>query len=473
MFVIGSKTVQTQGSNTDRRLILFTRYPEPGRTKTRLIPALGAEGAADLQQRMSEALVARMREFAADCPVSLEIRYDGGSQQAMESWLPGIPCLPQGDGNLGHRLARAFAQAFAQGAKQVVAIGADCPDLTPAHFAQAFAALDTEALALGPAMDGGYYLIGLNRPAPALFAQIPWGSGEVLSATLKQAQALALTPLLLKPLADVDRPEDLHRLDNHADTTPADSCEISIIIPTLNEEACIGQTLAGFREQPGVEVIVADGGSRDQTAAIAAAAGARVITAPAGRGAQQNAGARVAKGRTLLFLHADTRLPMGFAAHIRTALDQPGVVAGAFRLAVAAKGCRFRLLEYGANWRAARLGLPYGDQALFLPAARFKAMNGFREIALLEDLDLVLRLRKMGRLALIAAPALTSARRWQSLGVARATLINQLILLAFFCGLNPDRLAIWYRRSRNGNGRIFGKQKAAQVMTPNKGKQNP
>ena len=192
------------------RLILFTRYPEPGRTKTRLIPALGAQGAATLQRRMSEAIVARMTEFAANHPVHLEIRYAGGNQQAMEAWLSSdIPCRDQGEGDLGSRLHGAFVQAFAQGNRQVVVIGADCPDLTPALLAQAFTALDTQDLVLGPAMDGGYYLMGLNQTAPALFAEIPWGSGEVLAATLKQAQAMHLSTHLLEPLADVDRPEDL------------------------------------------------------------------------------------------------------------------------------------------------------------------------------------------------------------------------------------------------------------------------
>ncbi len=192
------------------RLILFTRYPRPGRTKTRLIPALGAQGAAALQQRMSEAIIAQMAQFAAQYPVNLEIRYADGNQQAVEAWLSSdIPCLDQGEGDLGDRLRRAFAQAFSQGSRQVVVIGADCPHLTPALFAQAFAALESRELVLGPAMDGGYYLIGLNRLAPALFAEIPWGSEEVLAATLKQAQDLNLSTHLLEPLADVDRPEDL------------------------------------------------------------------------------------------------------------------------------------------------------------------------------------------------------------------------------------------------------------------------
>ncbi|MDG4475284.1 TIGR04282 family arsenosugar biosynthesis glycosyltransferase [Thiovibrio frasassiensis] len=206
-------------NNSQARLILFTRYPEPGRTKTRLIPALGPQGAAALQRRMSETIVARMAEFASQYPISAEIRYADGNQQAMEGWLAksSIPCLDQGGGNLGDRLQRAFSQAFAQGAQRVVVIGADCPSLTPALFARAFTALKNQDLVLGPARDGGYYLLGLNRPAPALFQDIPWGSGEVLAATMKQAQTLNLSTHTLETLADVDRPEDLRHFDHHPD----------------------------------------------------------------------------------------------------------------------------------------------------------------------------------------------------------------------------------------------------------------
>lgn len=239
--------------------------------------------------------------------------------------------------------------------------------------------------------------------------------------------------------------------------TDRKTCDISIIIPTLNEASYIGQTLAGLAGQPGVEVIVTDGGSQDQTVALATLAGARVITAVAGRGSQQNAGARAAQGRILLFLHADTLLPQGFAEQVCETLARPGIVAGAFRLAIGATGWRFRVLEHCANWRGAWFGLPYGDQALFLPAARLQTMGGFRELVLLEDLELVRRLRKMGRIALLATPALTSPRRWQRLGVVRTTLVNQLILLGFFCGLSPERLGRWYGKVREGKGGFSGK----------------
>lgn len=240
-------------------------------------------------------------------------------------------------------------------------------------------------------------------------------------------------------------------------STDRKTCEISIIIPTLNEAACIGKTVTSLVNTPGVEVIVVDGGSRDQTATEASGAGATVITSPLGRGNQQNLGANAATGQVLLFLHADTRLPEDFVVHVLRALAQPDVVAGAFRFAVDATGWRFRLLEQCTNWRAARFSLPYGDQALFVPAARFRAMGGFREFPLLEDVELVLRLKKTGRIALVKTAALTSPRRWQHLGLVHTTVLNQLILLGFYCGIHPERLARWYGRRGKGNGRFFGK----------------
>ncbi len=225
-------------------------------------------------------------------------------------------------------------------------------------------------------------------------------------------------------------------------------CDISVIIPSLNEETEISAAVRQAAGRPGIEVLVVDGGSSDRTVALAEAAGATVLQATAGRGHQLNAGARAARGRILLFLHADTRLPEAFPGLIEQALRQPDLAAGAFRFAVAAPGWRFRLLERLVNWRARAFSLPYGDQALFLSAERFQAVGGFAEIPLLEDLALVRRLRGLGRITLLSAPARTSPRRWLRLGLLRVTLRNQLILLGYLLGVDPGRLARWYGKHR-------------------------
>ncbi len=222
---------------------------------------------------------------------------------------------------------------------------------------------------------------------------------------------------------------------------------LSIIIPTLDEAGFIAGTLASIPKGAGLEVIVVDGGSRDDTPAIAQSLGALVLSSSPGRARQMNLGAATSKGDILLFLHADTRLPESFSELIRRSFGMARVVAGAFRLELAPpiKGSAF--IERMANLRAEKLKLPYGDQAIFVSAKIFKELGGYNEIPLLEDVDLVRRLRKVGRLAVVPVPVVTSSRRWQKLGVWRTTWINQLILIGFFLGIPPRILARWYYRT--------------------------
>jgi len=192
-------------------LAIFSRYPEAGRTKTRLIPALGAVGAAQLQRQMTERVLARARSLQQRQPgLVVELLFTGGSVAQMQAWLgPAVALQPQSEGDLGARLTAAFASAFARGFRRAIAIGTDCPDLDSALLLQAFAALADADLALGPALDGGYYLIGLRQLVPELFQGLDWGSERVLAQTLARAQAQGLASASLPPLGDVDRPEDL------------------------------------------------------------------------------------------------------------------------------------------------------------------------------------------------------------------------------------------------------------------------
>lgn len=202
--------------NAAGHLILFTRFPQAGATKTRLIPAIGAEGAALLQQRMTEATFATLTATGAATGATLEVRCQGGDEAALRRWLPGAASYAdQGAGDLGAKLGRAFAAAFAHGRQPIVAVGADCPALSPAHLCAALAALANHDLVIGPATDGGYYLIGLNRPHLDLFANIPWGTTTVLRETLARADTLRCNHLLLETLSDVDCPADLAHLGHH------------------------------------------------------------------------------------------------------------------------------------------------------------------------------------------------------------------------------------------------------------------
>jgi len=165
-----------------------------------------------------------------------------------------------------------------------------------------------------------------------------------------------------------------------------------------------------------------------------------------GRASQMNAGARIARGETLLFLHADTRLPPGFAGEVRRTLDLPGIAAGAFSLRIDGPGWGMRWVERAANWRSRILQLPYGDQGFFLKAELFRSLGGFPELPLMEDLEMARRVRRRGRIAISPLAVVTSGRRWERVGVVRATLLNQLFLLAYLAGMPPRRIAQWYYR---------------------------
>jgi rSAM/selenodomain-associated transferase 2/rSAM/selenodomain-associated transferase 1 len=433
------------------RLILFTRYPEPGRAKTRLISALGEEGAAELHHWMTVRTLAQARRFLAQKAVSSEVRFDGGTQTLMREWLgPDLAYQPQGEGDLGRRMARAFEEAFTAGIQEVVIVGTDCPGLTARDMEVAFNEVQCKDLVLGPAADGGYYLIGLGREIaseaiPQLFSGIAWGTGEVLSKTMKVAEGLGLSVALLEPLADVDRPEDLSLWEEkEAGIFPPG--RISIVIPTLNEAGSIEATLREAERGCNLEIIVADGQSQDETQEKARARGAIVLTTRTGRASQMNAGAALATGDILLFLHADTRLPPGFDGHIRQALAQPSTVGGAFELSIDAPSPSLRRIERLANWRSRRLHLPYGDQAIFMRADVFWGLSGFPDMAIMEDFEMVRKLGQRGKIAIVPEPVVTSGRRWLVLGVGRTTLINQMVIAAYLLGVSPSRIARWYRR---------------------------
>lgn len=194
-------------------LIVFTRFPQPGQTKTRLIPALGAARAAELQKTMADYTFAQCCELANRRGLSVAVHYEGGDERAVRRWIPSsMICLPQSKGSLGERLAHSFASSFTAGMEHVIIVGSDCPFLTPKILANGFDLLQNHDLVLGPAYDGGYYLIGLRKVDYLLWANIDWGTDKVLHQTIEIARKRGMTLALLPTLADIDRPEDLPNL---------------------------------------------------------------------------------------------------------------------------------------------------------------------------------------------------------------------------------------------------------------------
>ncbi len=215
----------------------------------------------------------------------------------------------------------------------------------------------------------------------------------------------------------------------------------SVIIPALNEENCLGETLRRLREEQPSEVLVVDGGSTDATPAIAAK-GALLLRGPRGRAAQMNHGAAHARGDALLFLHADCHLEAGAldaAAHcLRRA------AAGCFRMRVEAEGPVFRTIDAAATARVRLTGLVYGDQGLFVTRRLFEEVGGFPPLRLMEDVFISKALRRKGRIEVAPRRIFVSPRRWRHAGVLRQTLRNWTLTALAAGGVSPDRLAAFY-----------------------------
>jgi rSAM/selenodomain-associated transferase 2 len=262
-----------------------------------------------------------------------------------------------------------------------------------------------------------------------------------------------LTLRAFETLWDIDRPEDYERAVREGvlptSVGEAGVPDVSVVIPALNAGAGVAKAIGSVGESTKtmrVEVIVVDGGSDDDTRARAAAAGAIVVSAPRGRGRQLAAGARHASGRWLLFLHADTTLPLSWRATVHAFISAKAHAqkAGYFRLAFDDASAGARRVAALANWRARTFGLPYGDQGLLLSRAMYDDLGGYRDMPIMEDVDIVRRIGQ-ARLVELAATVTTSSSRYRRGGYVRRPIRNLSLLALYFLGVSPQRLVRLYK----------------------------
>src|SRR5712671_7862497 len=220
--------------------------------------------------------------------------------------------------------------------------------------------------------------------------------------------------------------------------------KLSIVMPVLNEADGIEEALGALAplRARGVEIVVADGGSSDATVALARPLADVVTAAPRGRGAQMNAGAAASRGDVLLFLHADTRLPGDADALIRDGFARSGCTWGRFDVRIAGAHLLFPIIAGAMNLRSRITGIATGDQAIFISRAAFGP--GFPDIALMEDIAMTKRLKRIGPPLCIASAVVTSGRRWEKQGVMKTILLMWWLRLAYFLGANPTWLARCY-----------------------------
>jgi len=196
------------------RLLIFSKFPQPGKAKTRLIPALGAEGAASIQKHLTEKTAASALKLSQKMEVNIEFHFTGASLQEMISWLGEGSYHPQLGNDLGQRMHSSFQRCFVDGAEKVVLVGSDIPGLNHQILQEAMQRIDSQTVSIGPSRDGGYYLLGLHHTmlpvlAQPLFTTIPWSSGDVFQLTSARVADSGYRLHLLPELLDIDLPEDL------------------------------------------------------------------------------------------------------------------------------------------------------------------------------------------------------------------------------------------------------------------------
>ncbi|XP_048252850.1 uncharacterized protein LOC124136871 isoform X1 [Haliotis rufescens] len=481
----------TRKKKSRTNIVVFSRYPTPGATKTRLVSELGPGGAARAQRYMSEHLFSELTKFQSngDSPAPhVTVSYSGATEPQMDRWLQrrfakmDVSWSPQMPGLcLGEKLAYAFRESFSQNHTYTIVIGSDIPGITTDILKEAMTLLHSPStdVVLGKAEDGGYYLIGMQDSCKGLvdelFKGIKWGSEEVF-----QQQAVACRRLNLKVhllptvLNDVDYPEDLPVLEAKVGVPRSElkHPHWSVIIPTYNEADNIARTLRDLLRRVSstdniAEIVVSDGGSSDDTVQIcqefarSSPVKVKVVSSKPGRGIQQQTGVMASTGSLLLFLHADTLLPQDFDVLSCEALATPGNVASAFNLdfdglhpeyrkslGLPVPGwltcCGLKIVRPFANTFCNMTEDPHGDQALMMTRKMYDRVGGFDPVLLMEDYMLVRKLHKMGHVVTLPQSVITSSRRFETKGVFKTTFINRSVIMLYNLGVDPDTLAQLY-----------------------------
>jgi len=426
-------------------LLVFLRYPEPGRVKKRLSESIGPERAAEIYEKLIRRTLGVVCDLKRRDPkVRTIICYtpEDSVEKLRRKFRGPWEFCPQEGQHLGERMRNALRRAFAMGAGKAVLIGTDLADIEITDIEGAFRNAGEDAVVLGPAADGGFYLIGTGRPIEAPFDFSDWGTGDVFSRTARELEASGFHILPAAQRNDVDRKRDFDRLA----ADPLFTGSISIIIPTLADPRKLSPFLDYLENSiwPGDQIVVVQGGAFDNKVAPRNISPFLTFAfSPRGRGIQQNAGAMLAGGTILFFLHDDTVPPPDFPYLIRRACLDVKAALGCFKLAFFPSNRALSLIAGWANLRTLLFKLPYGDQGLFCKKESFDRAGGFGRRYLLEDIDLVGKLRKTGRIATIPARAYSSPDRYLRKGILKVSLQNHLLVLLGALGRDERVL---YRR---------------------------
>ena len=439
-------------------MILFTRIPEAGRTKTRMMPRYSGDECAQMHVCFLKDIMRELRKTGADIFVCFE---PSGPSRAMRKICGRARGYFGQDGEgLGERMLNAFRTVFSMGYSSCVLVGADIPELRAGDVKSAFRELDSNDAVCGPTEDGGYYLIGMRRPLPVLFEGKSYGHERVMDGLMQAASENGISMGMTAERRDMDTPDDLMKYLAAMRKDPRlrksrtgrfvrDHFRISVIVPVYNEASTIDAMAAQLsRIKDCCEIIFADGGSTDDTAARIPA-GFRVIRSPKGRAAQMNAGAAKSSGDVLFFLHCDSELPKDPLGEIRLVMSRHE--AGCFGIAFHARHFFMLTNRLISNGRARCHGIMFGDQGIFMTRELFEEAGGFPELPIMEDYQLSLTLRKMGvRPGMTRHRIYTSDRRYPAKTIPKLKLMHEMYRLRkrYKSGVPADEIAKEYRDIR-------------------------
>ena len=415
-------------------LLIFLRYPDAGKVKRRLSEEVGPERAAEVYEKLIRRTLGVAGDFKRRAPEARVVLFHTPQdpvEKLRNKFRGPWEFCPQQGKHLGARMANALRAAFATGANKAVLIGTDLSDIEATDIEGAFRNIGKKVAVLGPAADGGFYLIGTDRPIGAPLHFSTWGTGKVFSRTARELEAIGFRIHLAAERHDVDCKRDLDRVGS--DFLFAGS--VSIIIPTLAEAHKLSPLLLYLQSSlwPGDEIVVVQGGPFDKVSLKRISPSLAVVSTRKGRGLQQNAGAILSRGTILFFLHDDSIPPPEFAYLIRRACRDYHAALGCFKLRFLPSNRALGLIASWANLRTALFKLPYGDQGLFCRKEVFERVGGFGRNYLMEDVDLVGKFRKMGQgrgaISILPVPVYSSSDRYLRKGILKASLLNHSIFL--------------------------------------------
>lgn len=441
-----------------KAVILFTRVPEPGKVKTRMMSVYTGEECAEMQTCFLQDIMRELRKTGA----YLFVCYDpSGPERAIRKICGRGPAyLEQSGDGLGERMLNAFREVLGRGYDSCVLVGSDLPELTAADIGSAFAELESNDAVCGPTEDGGYYLIGMHRALPELFDGRSYGHDRVIDELREAADSNGISMGLIRMRCDMDTPGDIMKYlaamrsdaklrRSRTGRFIRDHLRISVIVPVYNEITTIDAMVTQLRGiKDDCEIIFADGGSTDDTLSRIPE-DFRVIRSPKVRAVQMNAGAANSSGDILFFLHCDSELPPDPLSEIRRVMTLRE--AGCFGIAFRSRQFFMWTNRVISNARARVHGIMFGDQGMFMTRELFERAGGFREIPLMEDYQFSLDLRRMGvRPGLAKRRIYTSDRRYPKENIPKLRLMYLMYRLRkeYRAGVPVEKISERYKDIR-------------------------